>query len=49
MDRRVWDVRPFRGQRGKLVIRDASAGGWGHITVDEIAMWKSPSNSGGAH
>jgi hypothetical protein len=42
MDRRTWDVRPFRGMRGKLVIRDASARGWGHLLVDEIAIWSAP-------
>jgi hypothetical protein len=42
MDERAWDVRPFRGLRGRLVIRDASASAWGHLTVDEIALWRAP-------
>lgn len=42
MGARAWDLRPVRGLRAEIVIRDASTGGWGHLLVDEIAMWRAP-------
>ena len=31
-----WDVRPWAGKTGQLVIVDEEAGGWGNIGVDDI-------------
>jgi len=42
LGRRVWDVTPFQGREAELVIVDASAGGWGHLEVADVALWRSP-------
>jgi hypothetical protein len=42
LGRRVWDVRAFRGRPAQLVIVDGSAGGFGHLLVDEIVEWRAP-------
>jgi hypothetical protein len=35
-----WDVRPWLGQRARLVARDRASGGWGHLQLDEV--WLVP-------
>jgi levanase len=39
LGRRVWDIAPFKGKTGHIEVVDATAGGWGHIMVDEILQW----------
>jgi len=40
MGRRIWDVSKYRGREARLLIVDQHAGGWGHIMVDEIEVWR---------
>jgi hypothetical protein len=39
LGRRVWDLAPYRGKQGTLVISDRSGRGWAHLLVDEIVEW----------
>jgi len=34
----VWDTAALRGRTAAIHIRDHATGGWGHITVDDIAV-----------
>ncbi|HQK18714.1 MAG TPA: hypothetical protein PLJ27_14745, partial [Polyangiaceae bacterium] len=43
LGRRVWDIAKFRGKSARLVVEDRSADGWGHILLDEFALWRSGS------
>jgi hypothetical protein len=36
MERVLWDVTPYSGQRAQIRLVDASSGGWGHINFDDI-------------
>lgn len=36
MDRRVWNIRPYRGQSVYVKVVDNATGVWGHINCDEI-------------
>jgi uncharacterized protein (DUF608 family) len=36
MDRRIWDISPYKGQTLYIKIVDKATGGWGHINVDDI-------------
>jgi hypothetical protein len=36
MTRRAWDARALVGTRVRLVVVDRSAGGWGHVNVDDV-------------
>lgn len=36
---RIVDLRRFKGQKATLHIVDASDGGWGHLIVDDVALW----------
>jgi len=36
MQRRFWDVSPYRGENVYLKVVDQHTGGWGHINVDDI-------------
>lgn len=36
MDRRVWDLRNFVGQKVYFVMVDNATGQWGHLNVDDI-------------
>jgi uncharacterized protein (DUF608 family) len=36
MQRRYWDVSPYRGQAVYLKVIDRHSGGWGHINIDDI-------------
>jgi len=40
MGRRIWDVSKYRGREARLLIVDQHSGGWGHIMVDEIEVWR---------
>jgi hypothetical protein len=42
MGRRVWDVSDLRGQEAQIVVVDGSAGGWGHIEVGDVTLWRAP-------
>ncbi|MFH0777531.1 MAG: family 43 glycosylhydrolase [Candidatus Eisenbacteria bacterium] len=45
MDRRVWHVRPFKGDSVYLKIVDEASGLWGHINCDEITeFFAAPDN-----
>lgn len=38
----TWDVRDLAGKSGRIVIRDDSTTGWGHINVDQIELRDEP-------
>ena len=40
LGRRVWDVTEHVGRQARLVIRDGSPDGWGHIVLDEVTQWR---------
>ncbi len=42
LGRRLWNVRDYAGRTAHIEILDDSAGGWGHIVVDEITEWRAP-------
>jgi len=48
MGRRVWDVSGLAGQEAELVVVDGSAGGWGHLEVGDVALWRAPAAAAGA-
>ena len=37
-----WDVRDLRGRTARLQLLDGSAGGWGHLLVDNVIMGPDP-------
>jgi hypothetical protein len=39
LGRRVWDLRPYRGQQAGLVIADGASGTSGHILVGDVVEW----------
>lgn len=39
LGRRVWNVEQFKGRTAVIEVRDASAGGWGHVLADEVVQW----------
>ncbi len=44
--RRVrWDLRPWKGREGRLLIVDYAMGPWGHVLVDDVRLWEPPSES----
>jgi hypothetical protein len=42
LGRRLWNVSDYRGRTAHIEIVDDSAGGWGHLLVDEIVEWRAP-------
>jgi len=38
LEPRAWDLSEFSGREGHLEIVDEETGGWGHISVDDIAL-----------
>jgi len=44
--RQLWDVAPFRGARGRLVIVDESSARNGVILVDEVRQWERLAGAG---
>lgn len=38
----AFDLREFRGQRGRVELRDDSRGLWGHLNVDRIILTNDP-------
>lgn len=42
MQRRIWDLRPFQGKPGVIVINDLASGPWGHINVDDFRYYSRP-------
>jgi hypothetical protein len=34
-----WDVRPFQGQRARLLLVDQATGAWGHLNADDFLLW----------
>lgn len=38
----TWDVRDLAGKPARIVIRDDSSAGWGHINVDQIELRDEP-------
>jgi len=42
MDRRVWHVKPYKGQSVYIKIVDGAVGTWGHINCDEIEEFYAP-------
>lgn len=38
--RRVWPTADLRGREARIELVDQSAGGWGHLLVDEIVEWR---------
>jgi hypothetical protein len=36
------DVRPWRGRAARLRLTDLSAGAWGHLLVDDVALCPAP-------
>lgn len=38
----AFDLREFRGQRGRVELRDSSRGLWGHLNVDRILLTNAP-------
>ena len=43
MSRRIWDVRRHRNKEASVLIVDRHTGGWGHILVDDIEVWRTES------
>ncbi|MCW5940862.1 MAG: hypothetical protein KIS66_01435 [Fimbriimonadaceae bacterium] len=42
LDPTTWDVRDLAGKAARIVIRDDSSDGWGHINVDQIELRDEP-------
>jgi hypothetical protein len=40
LGRRLWPTTELQGKRARLRMVDSSAGGWGHLLVDELVQWK---------
>ena len=36
MERVIWDVGEFQGKTGRIIIKDESSSGWGHINIDDF-------------
>jgi hypothetical protein len=39
---RQWDVSGHLGKQARVTVTDRSTGGWGHLMVDEITVWRVP-------
>lgn len=39
LGQRVWSTSELRGKTATVAVHDASRGGWGHVTADEIVQW----------
>ncbi len=45
LERRVWDVSKYEGQKARILIYDKKAGGnWGHIKLDHIVQCDDPAD-----
>jgi hypothetical protein len=49
LGRRLWNVRDYVGRSAHIEILDDSAGGWGHLLVDEITEWRAPVGAHSGH
>jgi hypothetical protein len=39
MEEVLWNVAPYNGRTGQIVLVDDEAGPWGHLNIDEIWIW----------
>ena len=39
MEEVLWNVAPFNGKTGQIVVVDDETGAWGHLNIDEIWLW----------